>query len=91
MPGYMVASGSSIRWSGGVVMGGQPVPAELLAVWDEETVKANLAAGSIVADAPAPRKAGMVDDGTLVEIDLPLIPTSKRTITAKVANRGAAE
>ena len=53
MTGYTVASGSSIRWSGGVVVGGQPVPAELLAEWSEETIKANLDSGSIVADAPA--------------------------------------
>ncbi len=58
MTTYTVAPGTVIRWSGGTLAGGSPVPDGLLAEWGEAGLRANLDAGSVVAHEPpaAPRR-----------------------------------
>ena len=77
MSGYVVAPGTSVTIIGrGTLTGGMPIPEE----WSAETIEANLKAGGIVE---------ATDD--LAEETLPLMPTSKSTISARVSHKGRAE
>jgi hypothetical protein len=49
--GYTVAAGTVIRYADGTLRGGDPVPAGVLKAWGESGLKANIDAGSVVADA----------------------------------------
>jgi hypothetical protein len=76
MADYVVAPGSTIFVAGrGTLTGGMPIPEE----WGPETIEANLKAG------------GIVEADDLSEETLPLMPTSKSTVTARITHKGRAE
>jgi len=76
MSEYVIAPGAQVMIVGrGTLTGGMPIPEE----WGPETIEANLKAG------------GIVEADDLSEETLPLMPTSKSTVTARITHKGRAE
>jgi hypothetical protein len=77
MSEYVIAPGAQVMIVGrGTLTGGMPIPEE----WGPETIEVNLKAGGIVEAS---------DD--LADETLPLMPTSKSTVSARVTHKGRAE